>query len=342
MSHQVHEVTLRFADGVAHSLDMSSSDVVLDAALAAGVPLLHQCRSGSCSSCVATLRAGEASTRPGTSASLLGSEYQAGGRLLCVTQPHADCVFELAYGSQAGADMPVEAHAFVNSVKRIAANVIKLSLELAEGEWISFQPGQYVQIEVPRVGVLRSYSPSSTAADLPRIDLLVRLQPGGAMSGWLENGAQVDDVVTLKGPYGAFFLREQNKRARHIFIAGGTGLAPILSMIDGIRRWGGKKPSMLLNFGCATPEVLFGLDEIALRRQWMPTLEARICVDRGASGELLEGSPVSALRSEDVNGPDTVAYLCGPQPMIEAATRRLIELGVPPANIFSELFVASH
>ncbi|PKO58966.1 MAG: methane monooxygenase, partial [Betaproteobacteria bacterium HGW-Betaproteobacteria-19] len=101
-------------------------------------------------------------------------------------------------------------------------------------------------------------------------------------------------------------------------------------------------PPMLLSFGCATPDVLFYLDEIELRRQWLPTLEARVCVDRGANGSFHEGSPVSALTAADVSEPDTVAYLCGPQGMIDAATTRLVELGVAPANIFSEQFVPSN
>ncbi|MNN83341.1 Benzoate 1,2-dioxygenase electron transfer component [compost metagenome] len=112
-------------------------------------------------------------------------------------------------------------------------------------------------------------------------------------------------------------------------------------MIDTLRQGGGRKPPMLLCFGCATPEVLFCLDDIELRQQWLPTLEARICVDREPRDGLHHGSPVSALREGDVTSPDTVAYLCGPQPMIDAATARLIELGVDPANIFAEQFVAS-
>ena len=175
-----------------------------------------------------------------------------------------------------------------------------------------------------------------------RLELLVRLLPGGAMSSWLEGGAKPDDVVKIKGPYGAFFLREDHRHAKHIFVAGGTGLAPVLSMVDGIRQWGGRKPPMLLSFGCAVPEALFCLDELELRRQWLPTLETRISVDRGAQGDVLSGSPVAALREGDVPDADTVAYLCGPQPMIDAATRRLIELGVPPEHIYSEQFVASH
>lgn len=342
MNDQKHQVTLRFADGATCTVQTEADRTILDAALQAGAPLMHQCHSGSCSSCIATLREGDAATQPGATVSLLSSEYAAGQRLLCVTRAHSDCVFELPYTSTAGQIAPVSAHAFVDSVERIASNVIKLSMELADGDWLDFRPGQYVQVEIPGTEVMRSYSPSSIAADLPRLELLVRLLPGGEMSTWLEQRAQPDDVVKLKGPYGAFFLREEHRRAKHIFIAGGTGLAPVLSMIDGIRQWGGRKPSMLLTFGCATPDALFCLDDLELRRQWLPTLETRVTVDKGAEGDLIAGSPVSALRPEDVPGADTVAYLCGPQGMIDAATQRLMELGVPAENIYSEQFVASN
>lgn len=342
MNDQTHQVTLRFADGATHTVLTEDGRSVLDAALQAGAPVIHQCHSGSCSSCIATLCEGSAVTQAGATTSLLSSEYAAGQRLLCVTRAQSDCVFELPYTSTAGQIAPVTAHAFVDGIERIASNVIKLTLELAEGDWLDFRPGQYLQVEIPGTETVRSYSPSSIAADLPRLELLVRLLPGGAMSSWLEGGARPDDVVKIKGPYGAFFLREDHRRAKHIFVAGGTGLAPVLSMVDGIRQWGGRKPPMLLSFGCAEPQALFCLDELELRRQWLPTLETRISVDRGAQGDVLSGSPVAALREGDVPNADTVAYLCGPQPMIDAATRRLIELGVPPEHIYSEQFVASH
>ena len=173
-------------------------------------------------------------------------------------------------------------------------------------------------------------------------NFLVALRLYGTGVEFFDQSWKPDDVVKIKGPYGAFFLREDHRRAKHIFVAGGTGLAPVLSMVDGIRQWGGRKPPMLLSFGCAVPEALFCLDELELRRQWLPTLETRISVDRGAQGDVLSGSPVAALREGDVPNADTVAYLCGPQPMIDAATRRLIELGVPANRIYSEQFVASN
>ncbi|WP_375741401.1 FAD-binding oxidoreductase [Pseudomonas boanensis] len=337
-----HQVTVNFSDGVSRSFNVGAETSILDAAIEAEIPLLYQCRSGSCSSCIAQLAVGVAHTRPGASSTLLASEYNAGQRLLCLCQAQSDCTFDLPYGSEVGSSAAREVHVFIDSVERIASNVVRLTLELADGQYLEFRPGQFMQIHVPGFGVLRSYSPSSTMSSLPKLEFLIRLLPGGAMSSYLEEQAKPDEVLTLGGPYGAFFLREEKKRAPHIFVAGGTGLAPIMSMIDTLRQGGGRKPPMLLTFGCATPDALFCLDDIELRQQWLPTLEARICVDREPSGDLYHGSPVSALREGDVVSPDTVAYLCGPQPMIDAATTRLIELGVTPSNIFSEQFVASH
>ncbi|MTD12112.1 2Fe-2S iron-sulfur cluster binding domain-containing protein [Acinetobacter sp. YIM 103518] len=338
----MHKVTLNFSDSVTKEFQVQPHTSILDAALENDIPLLYQCRSGSCSSCICTLKDGQASTLNGKSSTLLSSEYNLGNRLLCVSKADADCSFDLDYSSDIGAISAQEVKAFINSIEHLGANAVRLKVELAEGYYLQFRPGQFMQITIPGVGVLRSYSPSSTNKSIPELEFLIRLIPGGQMSTYLTEHAKVDDVLTLSGPYGSFFLREEHKRAKHIFIAGGTGLAPILSIIDTLRNGNGVKPKMLLNFGCATPEALFCLDDIALRSQWLPTLEARICVDREAQEGHHAGSPVSALSEADITDPNTVAYLCGPQPMINAATTRLLELGVKPENIFAEQFVASN
>ncbi|WP_233868104.1 FAD-binding oxidoreductase [Paraburkholderia adhaesiva] len=337
----VRQVTLSFSDGVSTSLQVQPGESVLDAAIAAEIPLLHQCRSGSCSSCMARLVDGQANMRAGASSTLMRSEYEAGDRLLCLAEPETDCTFQLAYEHDAGSVKATKAHAFVDSVEKVAPDVVKLVLELAEDAWLDFRPGQFVQVRVPGTDATRSYSPASTSADLPRIELLIRLLDDGVMSNWLRNVAKPDDVIELEGPFGSFFLREK-RPVPHIMIAGGTGLAPILSMIDSIRRQSGRKSSVLLSFGCATPEQLFCLDDIELRQQLMPQLASRISVDRGATGSLLSGNPVAAITADDLNHPDAVAYLCGPPRMIEAATEKLSQLGMKRENIFAEQFLPSN
>jgi benzoate/toluate 1,2-dioxygenase reductase component len=335
----VRNVTLTFSDGVATPIQVRPGESVLDAAIAADIPLLHQCRSGSCSTCIARLVEGNASMRSGASSTLLRSEYEAGDRLLCLAEPETDCTFRLNYEHDAGTVSSTQAHAFVDSVEKVATDVVKLTLELAEGAWLDFRPGQFIR--VPGTDVTRSYSPASTAADLPKIELLIRLLDDGVMSNWLRNEAQPEDVLEIEGPFGSFFLREK-RPAPHIMIAGGTGLAPILAMVDTIRRQPGRKPPILLSFGCATPEQLFCLGDLELRRQWLPSLTTRVSVDRGATGDLLCGNPVTAIAAADMSHPDAIAYLCGPPRMIEAATERLVQLGMKAENIFAEQFLPSN
>lgn len=342
MDESVRQVTLNFSDGVTRSFSVEANTNILDAAIEQNMPVLYQCRSGSCSSCICTLKEGDTKTLAGASSTLLRSEYDAGQRLMCISQAEKDCSFDLPYGSEVGATGAHEVKVFIDSIEHIATNVVRLTVELADGEWMEFRPGQFMQFVVPGLGVLRSYSPSSTQQTLPKMEFLIRLIPGGAMSEFLEKQAEVDQILTLHGPYGAFFLREEYKRVPHIFVAGGTGLAPVLSMIDSLHQSSGRKPPMLLSFGSALPETLFALDDLELREQWLPTLETRISVGSGAVEGQYSGNPVSVFKDGDVKSLDTVAYLCGPQPMIDAATKRLIELGVQAENIFAEQFVASN
>lgn len=336
------EVVVAFDDGVERAFPVEPGQSVLDAAVAADVPVLLQCRAGSCGSCLARLVEGEAAHEGRAIGSLLPSEREEGYRLLCLTTPRSNCRFEVNYDSAAGSGCPVEGKCFVNAIERIASDVVRLELELAEGFWMDFRPGQFIQVKVPGTEQYRSYSMATTAQDLPRIELLIRILPGGVMSDWLVNRATVDDVVEVSGPYGQFFLKEK-VRAPHVMIAGGTGLAPMMAMLDALRNTPGRKPRVILSFGCQSPEGLFALDQIGLRREWMPTLETRVSVDCGEPpADIRIGNPVSALTSADGLGEDSVAYLCGPPGMIAAARRHLEDLGLKPENIHAEQFIASN
>jgi benzoate/toluate 1,2-dioxygenase reductase subunit len=161
------------------------------------------------------------------------------------------------------------------------------------------------------------------------------------MSEYLTTRCEPGDEIEVEGPLGAFILRDS--AAPHIFVAGGSGLAPIFSMIDAIRRRPGAKPPMLLSFGCASDSQFFYREEVELRASWMPQLSLRLSADRVEDPEsgLIQANPVEVLTAADVSDPETVAYLCGPPRMIEAARERLAALGVRPEHIYAENFVAS-
>ncbi len=116
----------------------------------------------------------------------------------------------------------------------------------------------------------------------------------------------------------------------------------MISMIDRIRATPGRKPRILLSFGCQTAQGLFNLDALELRRHWLPSLDLRVSVERGEAPDgTLSGNPVAAITADDALDPLSVAYLCGPPGMIDAARSHLEGLGIDPANIHSEQFTAS-
>jgi benzoate/toluate 1,2-dioxygenase reductase subunit len=336
-----HRVTLRFEDGVEREIDAGADEFVLDAALRQGVPLVYQCRSGSCSTCVGQLVSGRLEMARDRALSLIAAEIAEGKRLLCSSHALAPSVVRLHYPSALiYAEERRNFEARVASVEWPVPSVAKLALALERRAGISFHAGQYVRIKVPGTEEWRSYSMCSTPRDLPKMEFLVRIIPGGLMSQYLQS-AREGERLEVEGPLGAFILHPG--KGLHVFVAGGTGLAPILAMIDEIRRASGPKPKMLLSFGCASDKTFFYRDEIELRQWWIPQLSVRLSADRVAdpASGIIQGTPVDALGAEAKGDPDAAAYLCGPPPMIEGARRRLAELGLKPERIYAERFVAS-
>jgi len=335
-------VTLHFEDGEKRRIEAEREEFVLDAALRQGVPLVHQCRSGSCSTCIAQLIAGDIVMAPERATSLLAAEAAEGKRLLCSSYARAHSEVRLHY--PAALIYGVELHTMPAAVAALewpSPSVAKLTLEIPEDSEFSFRSGQYVRIRVPGTAEWRSYSMASAPRELPQMDFLVRILSGGVMSEYLRTACRRGHEIMIEGPMGAFILH--SGRSPQIFIAGGTGLAPILAMLDEIRYRPGPRPQMLLSFGCASEQQFFYRDEVELRQWWMPELRVILSADHmenPASG-LLRGNAVAALQHEPVTDPQTVAYLCGPPPMIEAARLRLIEMGVAPEHIYAEQFVAS-
>lgn len=335
-------VTLHFEDDEERRIEVEHDEFVLDAALRQQVPLVHQCRSGSCSTCIAQLVTGNVEMAPDRPTSLLAAEAAEGKRFLCSSYARANSEVRLHYPSSLiyGAQLQ-SLHAAVAALEWPSSSVARLTLEIAEDTDFSFQSGQYVRLKVPGAVEWRSYSMASTARDLPRMDFLVRILSGGLVSEYLRTRCRVGDEILIQGPMGAFILH--SPRAPQIFIAGGTGLAPILAMIDEIRYRPGPRPQILLSFGCASEQQFFYRDEIELRQWWMPELKLTLSADQvnEADSGLRQGTPVAAVEHEPITDPQTVAYLCGPPLMIDAARQRLIEMGVASEHIYAEQFVAS-
>jgi benzoate/toluate 1,2-dioxygenase reductase subunit len=330
-------VRLRFRDGIERMIDAAPGESVLAAALRAGIPLVHQCESGSCGTCMARLVEGQSQTLPGRALALLAGEIRDGWRLTCSVAAAGDCAFDFDYPSTLlDGPQPTVLGATVVAIDWVAATVARLEIEVA-GDF-TFESGQYVRIRVPGTDAWRSYSMATTAKELPKMQFLIRHLDGGAMSGWLKDGCVPGAAVEIEGPLGSFGLAAT--RGPQLMVAGGTGLAPMLAMLDSLRARPGPKPPVLLCFGCTAEDDLFYLDELELRRFWMPALKTRIALMQKPAGAFdgRIGTAVSLIEDGDLARADLTAYLCGPPAMIEAARARLLGAGVPTASIHAEHF----
>lgn len=335
-------VKLAFRDGHEEMVTAQPGETILAAALRSGIALVHQCESGSCGTCIVRLTEGDIETVPDRAMALLDGEQRDGYRLACSIRPLGDCAVALDYpGSVITGPVPAIHVARIGALDWVSGSVIRLDLTLDQDSEFTFAAGQYVRIRVPGTDQWRSYSMATIPKDLPRLGFFIRHLEGGAMSEWLAAVAAPDARVEIEGPLGSFGLDEGE--GPMLMLAGGTGLAPMLAMLDAVRDRAGPAPEIVLGFGCNTGRDIFCLDELELREFWMPSLTARSAVmaepDADFDGRI--GDAVSLIEPADLGKPGLTAYLCGPPGMIEAARNRLIEGGIPPERIRSEQFRSS-
>lgn len=328
----MHRARLLFQDGAELTVSVEPGQSLLEGALAVDAPMRYDCCTGSCGSCVVQCVDGGTVVDSTGQVPVNADELAEGLRPACLTRLNSDAAFELPYSLHDAPSMPSKHSAQIVSLRQGAPSVALLTLKLDRADDLVFQSGQYVRLAAPGVSEARAYSIASTAADLPLIELMIRLVPDGKTSRWLQETAKVGDRVRLQAPLGSFGLDERARR--HVFVAGGTGLAPMMSMIRSLRDRG---QSAVLCFGCTRRQELFYEQELAELAAAMPELEVRIAVMEGADGELRTGTAVSLLRKEDFDA-DTVCYLCGPPLMVDAARKALTGHGVAARAIRAERF----
>lgn len=330
----MYTARLVFQDGKHCDVPVAAEQTLLEAAVAAGAPLRNDCWSGSCGSCLVRVPAGT-ETADEDATVLTAAERAAGLRTACTTRLRSDASFQLPYPYTPAPSEPARHRALVSRLEPLSAGVTRLTLRLDEAEDFRFRAGQYLRLRPPGARQTRAYSIANAPASGSEVELLIRHVPGGLVTGWLESTAQAGEQVALHGPLGAFGL--DCSATRHVFIAGGTGLAPMLSML---RELGDGQGDALLCFGCSRPERLFYVEELLAMAAARPWLDLRIRCSGGATLPVRSGRLVESVTADDLSS-GTAAYLCGPPGMVEAASARLVSCGLDPAAIRSERFVSS-
>lgn len=207
-------------------------------------------------------------------------------------------------------------------------------MALEQPDRLDFLPGQYVNVTVPCTDQTRSYSFSS-APGAAQASFVVRNVPNGLMSTWLTAQAQPGAAISFSGPYGSFYLRPPQRPL--LLLAGGTGIAPFLSMLDVLASKGFTQPVRMV-YAVTHDYDLVGIDQLERIAAANPQFEYVTCVADEASSHPRKGYATAHVEPGWMNGGDVDVYLCGPVPMVEAVRNWMKASGVTPASFQFEKF----
>ena len=244
-----------------HVLSAQSGETVLQAALREGFPLPYGCRNGACGTCKGKIIQGTVDFGSHNEDTLTELEKRAGMALFCCASPLSDLVIECR---EIGAIKDIKVKTLpcrVNKLERVAPNVMVISLKLPTNERLQFLAGQYIDIFMKN-GKRRSFSLANAPHDDELLQLHVRNYPGGTFAEHVFTHMKERDILRFEGPLGTFFLREDSDKPI-IFVASGTGFAPVKSILEHIfyvRNLRGSERQMVLYWGNRTKADLYMAD----------------------------------------------------------------------------------
>jgi len=328
-----HTVALNFEDGVTRFIDCMGNETVADASYRVGINIPLDCRDGACGTCKTFVESGSYDAGDYIEDALTDEEAAQGYGLACQMRPKSNLVLRVTASSGACKTRPAAHTAEIASVTRLSDTTTAFTVS---GAPLAFLPGQYVNVEVPGSGQRRSYSFSS-APGAEQAQFLVRNIPGGLMTGFLA-AAGPGTPVTFTGPVGGFYLRDVRRPV--LMLAGGTGLAPFLSMLDHMAATGTDHPVHLV-YGVTNDADLVETERLDAIAQRLPTLSVVTCVADPASAHLRLGYVTQHLDPAHLHGGGVDVYLCGPPAMVEAVRAHFAATGVTPASFHFEKFSPS-
>jgi CDP-4-dehydro-6-deoxyglucose reductase len=320
-----------------HSFPIEAHETILEAALKHGYTLPYSCRDGVCGTCKGKVVSGLVDYGNYQESTLSEAERAAGMALFCCAKPHSDLVLECREVSAVN-DIPVKTlPCRVHKMERPAPDVMVLWLKLPANERLQFLAGQYIDILL-KDQKPRSFSLANAPHDDEFLELHVRNIIGGAFTHHVFEVMKERDILRFKGPLGTFFLREDTEKPI-IFVASGTGFAPIKAIVEHALYIGLKRP-MHFYWGGRKLADLYMLDQA---RQWeskgikfTPVLSEALPEDewQGRTGFVHQAvlDDYSDLSGHEV-------YVCGAPVVVEAAHRDFtVQRNLPSEAFFSDAF----
>ncbi len=267
------------------------------------------------------------------------AERAAGVRLSCQVKVRGDLAIEIPEALF----RVREYQARVTSLRDLTYDIKELKIQLIDPPTIDFKAGQYVQIEVPPYEltsepIYRAYSVASDPVEQGVIELEIRYVPNGICTTYVHHHLKVGDAMTLNGPHGEFGLHEGTGEI--ICIAGGSGMAPIKSILFEMQRTGNARPVRYF-FGARSCRDLFLVEEMRALEGRMPNLKFIPALSEPRPEDHWDGETglITQVVDRHVTSVDgSQAYLCGSPLMIDACIKVLTAKGLPASQIYFDKF----
>ena len=321
--------------GSGESFTAERDENLLDAALRSGIVIPHNCRNGFCGSCRARVIKGKVD--PGdVKPEVLSEDEQAKGFILCCqARLLGDAVLEIET-IDALPDFEIRTlPARIERLQRLSDDVMLMVLSLPSSESLRFHAGQYIDI-LMRDGRRRSFSMANAPGQGRELEFHIRKVPGGAFTTRLFEEMQEKDMLRIQGPFGTFCLHDSTRPA--ILVAGGTGLAPLKSMLEEVMVKGCRRPLHLF-WGARAKDDLYLYDEVEewTRKldclSWTPVLSEAEDDWQGETGWVHE----AVLRQyPELDGFEV--YASGPPPMIDAIRAAFPDRGLREGRLYFDSF----
>ena len=321
------------------AFEVQEGESVLAAALRQGVMLPYGCKNGACGSCKGKIVAGAVDYGHYHARVLTETERAHGKALFCQAKPLGDLVIECR---TIGAAKDIAVRTLpcrVQQLQKVADDVMIVRLKLPANERLQFLAGQYIDFLL-KGGERRSFSMANAPHADELIELHVRQVAGGSFTDHVFNKMKERDILRLEGPLGSFFLREESAKPI-VFVASGTGFAPIKSIIETAFHRNVTRP-MVLYWGCRRPKDLYlhALPEQWARRRsgfrYIPVISEARSEDQwtGRAGfvhrAVMEDLPDLSLHQ---------VYACGVPVMVDSAKRDFTTLcGLPEDEFYADSF----
>lgn len=325
-----------------NQFEVDADQTVLKAALDAGFHLPYGCRAGSCGSCKGKLLEGEIDYGSYQQSALSEDERAAGYCLFCVAKPRSALSIECREISAVKDIVVRKLPCRVQKLERLADDVMLVELKLPANEKMHFLAGQYIEF-ILKDGQRRSFSMANPSYDNEIVQLHIRHVPGGNFTDHVFSTMKDREILRFEGPLGTFFLREDSAKPV-VFVASGTGFAPIKSIVETALAKGSQTP-MRVYWGGRRLRDLY-MRELAAR--WMvdfPQVEFIPVLSDAAPEDAWSGRTGFVHRAVMADLPDLSGhqvYACGAPIMVESARRDFIhECKLPLEEFHSDAFTTA-